>query len=48
MSEQQAEHLEEPVEGVVEKLHGSLTDAALDERNRVALGRLKRLAEARA
>lgn len=39
---------EGPVEGVVETLHTSLTDAVLKRRNRAALDRLKRLAEARA
>ena len=39
---------EAPVEGVVETVHTSISDAALEQRNRVALGRLKALAEARA
>jgi uncharacterized protein YndB with AHSA1/START domain len=39
---------EEPVDGVAGALHNRLTDGALARRNDVALGRLKRLAEARA
>jgi uncharacterized protein YndB with AHSA1/START domain len=39
---------EAPVEGAIEKVHTPLSDAALKERNDVALGRLKRLAEERA
>ena len=39
---------EAPVEGVVDALHTSVGDAALEQRNRVALERLRRLAEARA
>jgi uncharacterized protein YndB with AHSA1/START domain len=38
---------EAPVEGIVEKLHTRLSEAALEQRNRVALDRLKRLAESR-
>ncbi len=39
---------EEPVEGLASALHTRLSDAALKARCDVALGRLKRLAEARA
>jgi hypothetical protein len=38
---------EEPVDGVAETVHTRVSDAALGRRNEVALGRLKRLAEAR-
>jgi uncharacterized protein YndB with AHSA1/START domain len=47
----QATHVvmdEAPVEGVVETVHTSISDTALEQRNSVALGRLKALAEARA
>jgi hypothetical protein len=39
---------EAPTEGVIRAIHTSLSDMALARRNRVALGRLKRLAESRA
>lgn len=39
---------EAPVEGVIDAAHTSISDAALKRRNELALGRLKRLAEARA
>jgi uncharacterized protein YndB with AHSA1/START domain len=39
---------EAPTEGVVDAVHTPISDAALEQRNRVALDRLKRLAEARA
>jgi uncharacterized protein YndB with AHSA1/START domain len=39
---------EEPVEGLAATLHTRLGDAALKARGDIALGRLKRLAEARA
>ena len=39
---------EAPVEGIVDTVHTSVTDAALAQRNRSALRRLKRLAESRA
>jgi uncharacterized protein YndB with AHSA1/START domain len=38
---------EEPVDGALETVHNPLSDAALAKRNDVALGRLKKLAEAR-
>jgi uncharacterized protein YndB with AHSA1/START domain len=39
---------EDPVEGIIDTLHNPLSDEALKRRNDAALGRLKRLAEARA
>jgi uncharacterized protein YndB with AHSA1/START domain len=38
---------EAPVEGLVDSLHTSISDAALAKRNEVALERLRRLAEAK-
>ena len=38
---------EEPVEGVVDALNNRVADAALAQRNALALGRLKSLAESR-
>jgi uncharacterized protein YndB with AHSA1/START domain len=39
---------EEPVDGALETVHNTLSGAALTKRNEAALGRLKKLAEARA
>ena len=38
---------EEPVAGMLETMHTRVSDAALDRRNQIALGRLKRLVETR-